>query len=498
MAFISLLLPRDDFQGWHDDLIKMLRNDTHHVVVSWRQGRSTLPGMALVEDLERLLGRRHRRPLVSCKSEPHDIIEQVAQDRPDIVFDLSGGDHPEAGSVIPLFDGLAGENARDAALFDERAPRLQLVSLTGGDMHILADALPALEHPWSLSAGRHAIAQRLVHLIRAVARDGSIRRGVARKSPEHRSGSPLTFISRTLTARIARRLRKLVAHDGHWRIGWRRIESGGSLYDTLRMPPASHWTWLDDDRQRYFADPFPFEHQGTTYVFCEEFPYATRSGIISVFTLDDQGRATRPRPVLDCGTHLSYPYVFGKSGQFWMMPENAANGALELYRADPFPDRWVLDRTLIAGRHLSDATPFRMNDRWWMTAADHRFGDSAWDTLALFESDNLLGPWRACGEEAFMIDARCARPGGAVVHRNEALWRPAQDCLSGYGSGLTLCRIDAVSRSGLEQTVMAHLGPPAGAAFNGVHTLNLTDRFEIIDAAGWMSMTSGASSALRR
>ena len=498
MAFISLLLARDDVQDWHRDLIAMLRNDTHHVAVSWRAGRPKPPGMALIETLEQLLSRLPVRPNVSREREPQAILEQAAQDRPDIVFDLSGSDLPEPGSVVPLFDALAGDNARDAALLDERAPRLQLARLTGGEMHILADALPALEYPWSLSAGRAAIARRLVHLIRAVARDGSTRIGVTRAAPGRRSASLLAFISHSLAARMARRLKKLVAHDGHWRIGWRPLGEGASLYDTLRMPPLSRWTWLEDDRQRYFADPFLIEHQGITYVFCEEFPYATRTGIISVFTLDDQGRATKPRPVLDRGTHLSYPYVFSEGGHFWMMPENAASGALELYRADPFPDRWVLDRTLIAGRHLSDATPFRMNDRWWMVAADHRFGDSAWDTLALFESDHRLGPWQACGEEAFMIDARCARSGGAVVQRNGALWRPAQDCLSGYGGGLALCRLDAVSPSGLKQTVMAHLAPPAGAAFNGVHTLNLTERFEIIDAAGWVSKRLSAPSVQRR
>lgn len=483
MAFVCLLLPRDGVQGWHHFLINRLREDAHHVVVSWRRGRSTSLGLALVEELERLVGRH--RPRLSGDGDRMPVVEQAAEERPDIMFDLSGGNEPAPGSVVPLFDAQPGDDARDAALFDERAPWLQLAYFIDGRMHPLAEALPALERPWSLLAGRDTIYQRLVHLIRAVARRGTAGLSTPPAPPAHGRGLPLPFICRSLTGRIAKRLKKLVARDGHWRVGWRRLEADGSLYDTLRMPPAVHWMWLDDDRQRYFADPFLFEHKGTTYVFCEEFPYATRTGIISVFTLDNEGRPSAPRAVLDCGTHLSYPYVFHHDGYIWMMPESAATGRLELYRADRFPDRWVVERTLIGDRQLSDATPFHMNDRWWMAAADHRFGDSGWDTLALFDAQSPLGPWQPCGEDAFVIDARAARPAGAVVNRNGALWRPAQDCRIGYGGGLTLCRIDKVSRSGLEQTIMAHVGPPAGAALTGVHTLNLNDRFEIIDAAGW-------------
>lgn len=485
MAFILLLLPRGDFQVWHQSLISMLRDDKHDIAVSWREGRSKSLGLSLVEELEQLFSRRHPRAGMSHKANPAGVAEHASHDKPDMVFDLSGSDHPEPGSIVPLYDAKAGDNARDDALLEERAPHLQLARVIEGRLQIITAAFPALERPWSLVAGRDVLAHRLIHLVRRVSRNGSTKSGVDAVASAHARGSPASFIARSLAARIARRLKKLTAHEGHWRIGWRRSGDGEGLYDTLKMPAATAWTWLGDDRQRYFTDPFIFDCEATTYVFCEEFPYATRSGIISVFTLDEQGRPSKPRPVLDIGTHLSYPYVFRHDGHIWMMPENSAKGTLDLYRAERFPDHWVFDRTLIAGRQLSDATPFHMNGHWWMTAADHRFNDSAWDTLALFESSSILGPWQSCDEASFTIDASCARPGGAVIRHNGALWRPAQDCRSGYGSGLTLCRIDDVSPAQMQQTIMAHLAPPSGAAFTAVHTLNLGAMFEIIDVAGW-------------
>ena len=92
---------------------------------------------------------------------------------------------------------------------------------------------------------------------------------------------PLAFAAAALTSAIARRLRRLVVHDDHWRIGLRRRAEGDALLSGLDEIGAAPWRWLPDDRQRYFADPFLFEDGGVTYVFCEEFPYATGKGVIS-------------------------------------------------------------------------------------------------------------------------------------------------------------------------------------------------------------------------
>ena len=108
-----------------------------------------------------------------------------------------------------------------------------------------------------------------------------------------------------------------------------------------------------DDRRRYFADPFLFEEDGVAYVFCEEFPYATRKGVISVFALDEQGDPGPSRVVLERPYHLSYPVVFRHEGQIWMMPESSANRTLDIYRADPFPYRWTLDRVVLSGVEIS-------------------------------------------------------------------------------------------------------------------------------------------------
>ena len=157
-----------------------------------------------------------------------------------------------------------------------------------------------------------------------------------------------------------------------------------TVVESQAWPSGSPWRWLQDDGRRYFADPFLFRENGTTHVFCEEFPYATAKGVISVFTLDAAGRPSAPRVVLEQPYHLSYPQVFRHDGKIWMMPESSANRTLELYVAESFPDRWKLHSVLLADLSLSDATAFEHDGRWWLTATTNEPDTSTWDCLSLF------------------------------------------------------------------------------------------------------------------
>lgn len=487
MKSVRLLLPEGGLLRWHADLVARLTADD--VAVSVARG-VVLPkhaGLALVEELERLLYARNRASV--CDAIEIGAWAQDSDALADLLFDLTGATAPAPGAIFPLYDGASGEAARDDALLDRRAPRLQLARATDDGPVILAECLPALERPWLLHAGREAVATRLALLVReCVQRGGAVihKAGAPERAP---SRAPVTFLAASLASRVKRKLERLLTYEGHWRVGWRACGEGDGAIDRLAWPAAS-WTWLDDDRRRYFADPFLFVDNGVTWLFCEEYPYATQKAVISVCALDAQGRAGAPRVVLERPYHLSYPLVFRHDGQIWMMPESSSAGTLELYRAESFPDRWVLDRTLLSGLEISDATFFESGGRFWLTATTNE-GGSSWDCLSLFSGPGPLGPWTRCGDAPVLVDASAARPAGEIQRRGDALWRPAQDCTGGYGSGLALCRIDHVGEDGFSQTIGARLAPPPGAPPEGVHTLNYGGGFETIDAVGPRSRRAG-------
>jgi len=483
MTAIRLLLPQGDVRRWHLALIARLENAGGHVGVATAPGPAAPLALRLCEEVEGLLYGARGAGL--CERTDAAPVE-TASESGALIFDLTGAEATPAGALAPLYDGAPGDAARDAALLDGRMPRLALARATANGFEIMTDGLPANERPWSLRAGREAIAARLLTLaplaLRAAARgDGR----VARKAVAGRG--PIGFLAAALAGRARARLTRLLAHDQHWRVGWRaRAAADGVM--AQRSWGAGGWTWLADDRQRYYADPFPFEHEGRLYLFCEEYPYATGKAVISVTSLDRAGRADRPRIVLETDCHLSYPLVFRHAGEIWMMPESSGADRLDLYRAARFPDRWVRDRTLVEGLRISDATPFEAGDAWWLTSTIAEEGGSSWDCLSLFKGPGPLGPWTRCGDGPVLIDASCARPAGHVQRIGGALWRPAQDCVGGYGAGLALCRIDRVGEDGFDQTVAARLGPPPASGLCapavGAHTLNCGGGFEFIDAVG--------------
>lgn len=483
MTLVRILAPKGELQRWHRKLFDALAADGARVEIEWRPGARRSPSVALLDELERLLLARRHDSLLDLATQTDDLPPPTKP--ADLVFDLTGQPSPAAGAIFPVYCGVAGDDARDAMLLGGGPPRIGLASKIEDATVIVAGGLIALEQPNMLRRGREAVASRLTTLIRGVVRYGAPEPlTIAGPAPQG-VGRPAAFLVKSLAQRVRSRIARLIAHEGHWRIGWRRSASAQDATQMrLAWPAETAWTWLEDDRRRYFADPFLFEKDGVLHVFCEEFPYATGKAVISWFPLDERGApAQPPRVVLETPCHLSYPFVFQHGGEIWMAPESSGDRSLALYRADPFPHKWTLDRVLVEELDISDATISEHAGRWWMTAATSEDGGSSWDCLSVFVADSPLGPWRRCGDGPVLIDASAARPAGGLYHRDDGLWRPAQDCTGGYGSGLALCRVDRLDETGVDQSVESRLAPPPGA--QGVHTINAGGGFETIDVCGW-------------
>jgi len=286
----------------------------------------------------------------------------------------------------------------------------------------------------------------------------------------------LRFAWSKVADKAGRLLARRSGREPRWYVGWRMAsEPAGPL---TALAPLSAYTPLLDDGARYYADPFVWTHEGAHHVFVEEFPEATGRGIISQFEIRADGAASTPRPVLETGHHLSYPQIFAHEGQIYMMPECAASGALDVYRADPFPSRWVPAFRLLDAE-VHDATLVAHEGRFYLLASQRAFASSSWDSLHVYSADRLEGPWAPLPGNPVLIDRTASRSAGVLYRTEEALWRPAQDCSRGYGSALTIARVTRLDRDGFAQQ-------PAGTlrlagAVGGPHTVNRAGRLEVLD-----------------
>lgn len=480
---VGLAVDPARLRGVHREIVARLTHLGIHVSILAARGAASLPpSVDLLLTLERMIHRQEG----SCFGHATDaaalrLPENSAHEPPDLVLDFTGEEPSARGTTWRvLYDGVPGEAALFGALLAGRMPIVEIEDAQSGG--VLSRGVPCADNAGTIAGAFECVLARVVDLVvTTIAGWGALSpRPIApARTPALRD--ILAFEARTLAHAAIRKLYHLCCYAPHWRTCWRFVD-GPDLWGAGSLSGIS-WNVIPDPGFRFYADPFPFVHEGRTYVFVEDLDHRTNRACISVVPFDERGPCGPAEPVLVEPWHLSYPFVFAHEGQVWMIPESSANRSIALYRAEKFPHRWVREATLIDNIEASDATIVHHGGAFWMFAAT-RSGAGSWsDTLSLYSAPKLHAPWTPHPGNPVLIDQASARPAGAVVRRGGKLWRPVQDCAGGYGTGIGLAEVLRLDGEGYEQKV--HNVLRAGADWPGrrLHTLNRAGRLECIDGA---------------
>ncbi|WP_434722187.1 glucosamine inositolphosphorylceramide transferase family protein [Mesorhizobium sp. RIZ17] len=404
----------------------------------------------------------------------------------DLTIDLIGDVEPQGRRVWRLaYDGACGEEALLALILAGRTP---LARLGQNGATVAEGRLGTEYHGIALASFQDMLARSASLIVAAV--DGAARSSLP-VLPEPSSEAPVPAMpsatklgvraAKATARRIVQQIYHLAYNAPHWRVGWR--ETGGKDLYALRAHPQSGWRDLADDGSRFYADPFPVLYRGQVTLFVEDYIHRTGKAILSAVAFGPNGPAGTPKPVLELPYHLSYPFVFERDGEMWMVPETSANRTVDLYRATAFPGGWVKEATLLSDIAASDATLAEHGGRWWMFATVRDGGGAFSDQLHLWSAPDFRGPWTAHAKNPLLIDIATARPAGRMVSRGGQLLRPVQDCRRSYGAALGLARITQLDDTGFEQVVETILNPGAGWAGRKLHTLNEAGGLEFIDGS---------------
>ncbi len=485
---IEFGLDRSDCRRW---LLK-LREEIEragHCVRFHIQDENVAPDRALDHLLaaEKYLfgpGERAWEPLAPQELDQPELVKQEpapedGQPLSACRINLSGGNAAGASPDLQLrLDGRPGIASCARSLISGRIP---LVGLHRADGSIAASGLPAVEEPEILTRACAQFTARIGTLI-LMAIDGQPRTETRSgyRSPKPSRRHPYLFGLRSFTSKVARRLFGTRLNADHWRVGLRPVRGPLAVDCDILI---EDFEWLADDGLRYYADPVLWVEGERTFLFVEEYPYATERGIIAYTELDETGRPLfTPRPIIERKTHLSYPFIFRHAGALYMMPENAAEGHVPLYRAKHFPDVWEEVAPLVPDIGLHDATLFEHDGGWWLFGNEARQGGSSWDCLLIFRGETPLGPFAPHAANPVIVDGRVARSGGPILRKDGKLLRPAQSCLGGYGRFLRFLEIETLTMETFSQRGRGRMLAPLGSTIAGVHTHARTDRFEAIDA----------------
>jgi hypothetical protein len=485
---ICLYLDPSRFLRWHQWLASAL-SDTKNSQVCFIFAPTAHPlprSCLLAMQLERMIYGLHNNHAIDQLETPGRTALAMADDGSnaifDVVIDLAGHGRqlPACRRVLtPLFNSVPGELGAIAALLDDGPLRIAVHD--SASMTELISAHPAMSDPQVFVRALDGVLSRTVELI-IKALDESLDSLACNDNCQPRRNarpviipafpSEMARVTRVLAEKITRRIGEIATGGNTWAVAY-RFDDGSPLLDTR----CAAFLLMQDDARRYYADPFPFQHNGQHFIFVEEFLFETQRGCISVAAVDKRGMVSRPRIILEETHHLSFPFVFEHDGHIWMIPESADCGRIDLYRAEDFPYRWRREGSLLEGIAAYDATLLRRDDGFWLLASLGRWQSTSWDNLSIFHAKNLKGPWTPHARNPVLLHAMHCRAAGAPFHRNGHLLRPAQDCSYIYGGAITLNRVDQLSETAFRQTAVGRIecGTP------GCHTYNRHGGLEVID-----------------
>ena len=138
----------------------------------------------------------------------------------------------------------------------------------------------------------------------------------------------------------------------HWRVGYRLHDAPG-VAETGAI--GSGWSVLPDDGDPLLRRSRSRSSTTAALPLRRGLSARDRQGRHLRHRARRQRRRRKPAPVLEEPHHLSYPQVFARDGEIWMLPEGSGSGKLTLYRASAFPDRWIAATDADDGE-ISDAT----------------------------------------------------------------------------------------------------------------------------------------------
>jgi hypothetical protein len=251
-------------------------------------------------------------------------------------------------------------------------------------------------------------------------------------------------------------------------------DKSGTVLQHL-TPPDNH----------IWADPFPVEHGGRTYIFIEQ-QIGNGNGILGFLELSGSLEHSSFTPILEREYHLSYPQVFSvlqNGGLTWyLVPESHEHKTVDLYRAEEFPRRWVYETTLLDNVDASDSTVFFYHGLWWLFTSIGSGLQQRNSNLSLFYSDRFPSDsWKAHPLNPVCCDPANSRMAGSLFIEDNALYRPAQDCKGDYGKKININAVTALSPELYSEKTVRSIDPEKNLGAVCTHTINYSPSFMLRD-----------------
>ncbi len=278
---------------------------------------------------------------------------------------------------------------------------------------------------------------------------------------------------------------KQIQYSQNWNIGFCSM----SAEELIANKGVKRVQWMKHPyKDRWFADPFIYKiTEQELVVFAEELLVEKPKGYLVELVVDKRTKKLITRHVLlDLPTHLSYPIYLRHKGKLYVYPENGASGKLNIYEYDVEHHK-LLNPVCILDEALADSTILQMDEGEFYLIAT-RVPDVQ-EKAYLYKATSLFGPFVPVSDYPVQMSLNCSRPAGNWINVYNQIYRPAQDCVKGYGKAISIMQVCSLTPY-KEQKVFTI--KPLSYKYNlGTHTINFSytkdgESIAVLDGYGYL------------
>ena len=235
----------------------------------------------------------------------------------------------------------------------------------------------------------------------------------------------------------------------------------------------------------WYADPIVFNYKGREYLFAEQFNRLTGKGSIAVAAAEKTG-FTDFKEVLKEAYHLSYPMVFEKDSEIYMIPESTAGQCVKLYRCNEFPDEWTVVTTLFENVLYADTNVVFYQGHYYLITGemDPKIGSKTKTLIFLADKieKGVLVPMSGNDSREYSFEERGA---GNWITVDGQIVKPTQGGdENSYGKYLVFSSVsesEPVPERKIKRIQTDRIVLNKRKILTGIHTYALSSDFEIID-----------------
>lgn len=231
-------------------------------------------------------------------------------------------------------------------------------------------------------------------------------------------------------------------------------------------------------RDRFYADPFPVERGGSSYIYFEELKYSARIGTISCY---DVRNDRYYRDVVRENFHLSFPVIFEFNNIMFMTVESSQNKDLRLYECLEFPDKWRLRTQLLRDAILLDPIVVKDQDQCYVIANSKKTSESAAFDLKVYALRYVAPHFKLIPLDVVNSHHKGSRNGGYLYTGTRHIRVIQNADFDTYGKSISLLEFNITGNQYSEKFV-DHIDDLPVQGAKGIHTLNNAANFIVFDS----------------